>query len=84
MAKQVPGKEEFWGLVDWFETMIAETGVKTQLGQRIRWRFEGFDAVVVATGVTYAILKSRDKTSTRFAVTLISYRVVSQQVKTWL
>ena len=31
MAKQVP-KEEFWGLVDWFETMIAETGVKTQIG----------------------------------------------------
>ena len=53
MAKQVPGKEEFWGLVDWFETMIAETGVKTQLGQRVSaGDLTGFDAVVVATGVT--------------------------------
>ena len=52
MAKQVPGKEEFWGLVDWFETMIAETGVKTQLGQRVSaGDLTGFDAVVVATGV---------------------------------
>ena len=53
MAKQVPGKEEFWGLVEWFETMIAETGVKTQLGQRVSaGDLTGFDAVVVATGVT--------------------------------
>ena len=53
MAKQVPGKEEFWGLVDWFETMITETGVKTKLGQRVSaGDLTGFDAVVVATGVT--------------------------------
>ncbi len=53
MAKQVPGKEEFWGLVDWFETMIAETGVKIQLGHRVSaGDLAGFDAVVVATGVT--------------------------------
>ena len=53
MAKQVPGKEEFWGLVDWFGTMIAETGVKTKLGKRVSATdLTGFDAVVVATGVT--------------------------------
>ena len=52
MAKQVPGKEEFWGLVDWFETMIAETGVKTKLGNRVTTAdLNGFDEVVVATGV---------------------------------
>ena len=53
MAKQVPGKEEFWGLVDWYETMITETGVKTKLGQRVSaGDLTEFDAVVVATGVT--------------------------------
>jgi 2,4-dienoyl-CoA reductase (NADPH2) len=53
MAKQVPGKEEFWGLVDWFETMIAETGVKMKLEHRVSaGDLTGFDAVVVATGVT--------------------------------
>src|SRR5210317_1128224 len=53
MAKQVPGKEEFWGLVDWFETMITETGVKTKLGQCVSaGDLTEFDAVVVATGVT--------------------------------
>jgi 2,4-dienoyl-CoA reductase (NADPH2) len=53
MAKQVPGKEEFWGLVDWFETMIAETGVKMKLEHCVSaGDLTGFDAVVVATGVT--------------------------------
>src|SRR6056300_184372 len=53
MAKQVPGKEEFLGLVDWYETMITETGVKTKLGQRVSaGDLTEFDAVVVATGVT--------------------------------
>ncbi|MEO1307732.1 MAG: NADPH-dependent 2,4-dienoyl-CoA reductase, partial [Pseudomonadota bacterium] len=27
MAKQVPGKEEFWGLVDWYRTMLDAHGV---------------------------------------------------------
>lgn len=53
MAKQVPGKEEFWGLVDWFRTMVAETGVKTELGKEVTADdLAGFDEVVVATGVT--------------------------------
>ena len=65
--------------------MIAETGVKTQLGQRVSADdLTGFDAVVVATGVTPRDPEIPDKTATRSAVTLISYRVVSQQVKTWL
>ncbi|MEM9639370.1 MAG: NADPH-dependent 2,4-dienoyl-CoA reductase, partial [Pseudomonadota bacterium] len=31
MAKQVPGKEEFWGLVDWYREMLGETGVNVKL-----------------------------------------------------
>lgn len=52
MAKQVPGKEEFWGLVDWFETMMSETGVTKKLGTRVQASdLAEFDEVVVATGV---------------------------------
>jgi 2,4-dienoyl-CoA reductase (NADPH2) len=52
MAKQVPGKEEFWGLVDWFRTMVAETGVTVSLGKEVRADdLTGFDEVIIATGV---------------------------------
>ena len=33
LAKMVPGKEEFWGLVDWFEEMLNSTGVDVRLGK---------------------------------------------------
>lgn len=53
MAKQVPGKEEFHGLVDWFGTMLADTGVAIRLGETATAdSLAGFDAVVVATGVS--------------------------------
>ena len=52
MAKQVPGKEEFWGLVDWYRTMLTETGVTVALGQVVSADdLHGFDEVVIATGV---------------------------------
>ncbi len=52
MAKQVPGKEEFWGLVDWYRTMIAEHGIAVKLGQRVGAKdLSGFDEVIIATGV---------------------------------
>ena len=52
MAKLVPGKEEFWGLVDWYRTMIAEMGIKTELGRAVGADdLTGFDEVIVATGV---------------------------------
>lgn len=52
MAKQVPGKEEFWGLVDWFCTMVAETGVTVSLGKEVSADdLTGFDEVIIATGV---------------------------------
>ena len=52
MAKQVPGKEEFWGLVDWYRNMLDEMGVQVELGRNITAdQLEGFDEIVIATGV---------------------------------
>ncbi len=53
MAKQVPGKEEFWGLVDWYRTMMSDLGVKLELNREVRAEdLTGYDEVVIATGVT--------------------------------
>ncbi|SMX23582.1 NADPH-dependent 2,4-dienoyl-CoA reductase [Boseongicola aestuarii] len=52
MAKKVPGKEEFYGLIDWYRTMLVEHGVTVQLGVEANAPLlSGFDHVVVATGV---------------------------------
>ncbi|WP_298802469.1 NADPH-dependent 2,4-dienoyl-CoA reductase [uncultured Lentibacter sp.] len=52
MAKQIPGKEEFWGFVDWFGTMAAKHGVTLELGREVgAGDLSGFDEVVLATGV---------------------------------
>ena len=53
VAKQIPGKEEFWGLVDWYEVMLKDLGVDLQLGREVGANdLTGFDEVVIATGVT--------------------------------
>ncbi len=53
MAKKVPGKEEFYGLVDWYETMLAKSTIDVRLGQVAGVDdLKGFDEVVIATGVT--------------------------------
>jgi 2,4-dienoyl-CoA reductase (NADPH2) len=53
IAKQVPGKEEFWGFVDWYRTMMDEHGVNVQLGREVSADdLTGFDEVIIATGVT--------------------------------
>ncbi|RXV66761.1 NADPH-dependent 2,4-dienoyl-CoA reductase [Roseovarius sp. A46] len=52
MARVIPGKEEFHGLVDWFGVMVAEAGVEVKLGQDVRANdLAGFDEVIIATGV---------------------------------
>ena len=52
LAKQVPGKEEFWGLVDWFKTMLEDLGVDVRLSQAATADdLAAFDKVIVATGV---------------------------------
>jgi 2,4-dienoyl-CoA reductase (NADPH2) len=53
LARRVPGKEEFHGLVAWFERQIALAGIDLRLHcapavEELR----GFDRVIVATGVT--------------------------------
>jgi 2,4-dienoyl-CoA reductase (NADPH2) len=52
MARVIPGKEEFHGLVDWFGTMLARTGVELRLSAEATVEaLRGYDEVVVATGV---------------------------------
>jgi len=52
MAKQVPGKEEFWGLVDYYRAAIADAGITLKLGQDATADdLASFDDVIVATGV---------------------------------
>ncbi|AMY71922.1 NADPH-dependent 2,4-dienoyl-CoA reductase [Frigidibacter mobilis] len=52
MARRVPGKEEFHGLVDWFAVMLDRAGVDLRLGQRADLAaLAGYDEVIVATGV---------------------------------
>ena len=53
LARQVPGKEEFHGLVRWFETMVLGAGVDVRLGAAAGVDdLRGFDEVVIATGVS--------------------------------
>jgi 2,4-dienoyl-CoA reductase (NADPH2) len=52
MAKVIPGKEEFRGLVDWFAHMVEIRGIETRLGtEATSETLAGFDDVIVATGV---------------------------------
>ncbi|MCI2395512.1 NADPH-dependent 2,4-dienoyl-CoA reductase [Aliiroseovarius sediminis] len=52
MAKKIPGKEEFIGLVEWYERQIAASDICLQLGKEaIADDLDGFDEVIIATGV---------------------------------
>jgi len=52
MAREIPGKEEFHGLVDWFETMIDRRGIDLRLSTAPSPDdLRDFDEVIVATGV---------------------------------
>ena len=53
LARQVPGKEEFHGLVDWFAGSVARSAITLRLGtEPLVDDLRGFDQVIVATGVT--------------------------------
>ena len=52
LARQVPGKEEFTTLVDWYHTMLARTGVTLRPQTATQADLAGYDQVVIATGVT--------------------------------
>ncbi len=52
MAKVVPGKEEFHGFVEWYETMLEVRGVEVRLNTEVTAdMLSGFDHVIIATGV---------------------------------
>ena len=52
MARQVPGKEEFHGLVDWYAAALDAAGIELRLGVTADVEtLAGFDEVVIATGV---------------------------------
>jgi 2,4-dienoyl-CoA reductase (NADPH2) len=52
MARVIPGKEEFHGLVDWYGVMLRETGVEVRLGRAVgAGDLTDHDEVIVATGV---------------------------------
>ncbi|SLN16724.1 2,4-dienoyl-CoA reductase [NADPH] [Aquimixticola soesokkakensis] len=53
LARRIPGKEEFNGLVAWFAAQVAASGVTLRLNTDVDAQMlAGFDAVIVATGVT--------------------------------
>ncbi len=53
LAKQVPGKEEFHGLVDWFATALGHGNIAVKLGTSASAHdLQAFDEVILATGVT--------------------------------
>ena len=59
-AKRIPGKEEFYETLRYFAGEIEETGVNLKLNTWVDAAYlkgEGYDAVVLATGVTprYAV-----------------------------
>jgi len=52
LAKQVAGKEEFWGFVDWYRTMVAHYGITVLLNTEVSANdLTDFDEVIIATGV---------------------------------
>ena len=60
LAKVVPGKEEFHETIRYFKVQIEKTGVDLRLNTRVnreQLEREGFDEVIVATGVIPRQLK---------------------------
>ena len=52
LARQVPGKEEFHGLVDWFTTMLQHDNITLRLGAEAKADdLTGFEEIIIATGV---------------------------------
>ncbi|GAB4262077.1 MAG: NADPH-dependent 2,4-dienoyl-CoA reductase [Pararhodobacter sp.] len=52
MARVIPGKEEFHGLVHWFETMVRASNIDLKLSTEATVdALRDFDEVIVATGV---------------------------------
>jgi 2,4-dienoyl-CoA reductase (NADPH2) len=53
LAASIPGKEEFRGLIDWFEASISASTVELRLNtEATPEMLMGFDEVILATGIT--------------------------------
>ncbi len=68
LAKMVPGKEEFHETIRYFKVQIEKTGVELRLNTRInreQLEREGFDDVVIATGVIPRQLNIQEMQSPR-------------------
>lgn len=55
IAKQVPGKEEFYETLRYFKRQLELTGVKVKLGQKVsaeQLEQADFDEVILATGIS--------------------------------
>lgn len=60
LAKVIPGKEEFHETIRYFKVQLEKTGVDVRLNTRVnreQLEREGFDEVIVATGVVPRALK---------------------------
>ena len=60
LAKVIPGKEEFHETIRYYKTMLKKNGVEVRLGTRVnrdQLEREGYDDVVVATGIMPRPLK---------------------------
>ncbi len=60
LAKVVPGKEEFYETIRYYKVQIEKTGVDLRLNTKVsraQLEREGFDEIVVATGVVPRSLK---------------------------
>jgi len=52
MAREIPGKEEFGGLVEWFAGEVSRLGVDLRLRTEANAEMlAGFDEIIIATGV---------------------------------
>lgn len=60
LAKVIPGKEEFHETIRYYKAMLKKNGVEVRLGTRInreQLEREGYDDVVIATGIAPRALK---------------------------
>ncbi|HGW3735159.1 TPA: FAD-dependent oxidoreductase [Acinetobacter baumannii] len=76
-AKVVPGKEEFHETIRYFKVQLQKTGVDVRLNTRVnreQLEREGFDEVIVATGVMPRALKIEGSNSPQ----VLSYAQVLQ------
>lgn len=82
LARVIPGKEEFHGLVAWFETMVALRRIDLRLGVEADLEaLEGFDEVIMATGVRPrgAGIPGEDRVTVASYADILTGRVVAGQ-----